>query len=150
MPSYNKILFPIDFSSGSAKIVPDVKEIADKFESDVHIVFVVHVRHYYEGVGLQFSYVVDFEDEVVKQAKKQLQQFIATHFKDRSVTSKIVSGYPGEEILKYVQTEGIDLIIMGHSKKGIKRMVMGSVAGYVVKKSHVPVLIVNPDEETSV
>jgi nucleotide-binding universal stress UspA family protein len=34
---------------------------------------------------------------------------------------------------------------MGHSRKGIKRMITGSVAGHVVKGSPVPVLIVNPD-----
>jgi len=41
-------------------------------------------------------------------------------------------------------SEGIDLIIMGHSRKGIKRLMTGSVAAHVVKKSLVPVLIVNP------
>ena len=41
-------------------------------------------------------------------------------------------------------SEGIDLIIMGHSSTSIERAVFGSIAGYVVKYSHVPVLIISP------
>ena len=143
MPIFKKILFPIDFSEASTQIVPYVEEIADKFEAEIHIIFSAHVRLYYEGIGLEASYIVDFESEVIKQANITFQLFMDTHFMNRRVVSKVLSGLPGEEILRYTEKEDIDLIIMGHSKSGIKRMLMGSVSGYVVKKSHVPVLIVN-------
>jgi len=143
MPIFKKILFPIDFSETSTQIVPYVKEIADKFEAEVHIIFSAHVTLYYEGIGLESSYIVDFESEVIKKGNIEFQRFLDTHFMNRPVVSKILSGQPGEEILRYTQNENIDLIVMGHSKTGFKRMIMGSVAGYVVKKSHVPVLIVN-------
>jgi len=146
MPIFKKILFPIDFSETSNQIVPYMTEILDKFEAEAHIIFVTHVNQYYDWMGMQSSYVVDFEDEVKKQAKNQLQSFIDNHFTNYPIVSKIMVGYPGEEILRYAEHEKIDLIIMGHNKTGIKRMILGSVAGYVVKKSHVPVLIVNSNE----
>lgn len=68
-----------------------------------------------------------------------------TFFKSDYCKVKLVFGDPAEEILKCVELEGIDLIIIGtHGKKGIERVLFGSVADRVVKKSPVPVLTVNP------
>ena len=144
MRSYKKILFPVDLSEASPKIVPHVNEVADKFGADVYIIYVAHVSDYYHGIYLPSPYMVNFEGEVIKAAKKQLQEFKTANFKGRSVTANVVSGSPGEAILNYVQSEGIDLIIMGHSRIGIKALMIGSVAGHVLKRSLIPVLIVNP------
>ena len=58
---------------------------------------------------------------------------------------RIASGDPVTEILKTIESEGIDLVIMGtHGRKGLEHTMFGSVAENVVKKSPVPVLIVNP------
>ena len=150
MLPYNKILFPVDFSEASPKIALHVKEVADKFGAEVHILYVAHVSDYYHGIYLPSPYMVHFEAEVIKKAKIQLQEFQTANFKDRSVEANVISGYPGETIINYAQSKGIDLIIMGHSRKGIKRlMMMGSVAGHVVKRSPVPVLIVNPQETSA-
>ena len=141
---YKKILFPVDLSEVSPKIALHVNEVADKFSAQVYIIYVAHVSDYYHGIYLPSPYMVNFEREVIKAAKKQLQEFQTANFTNRSVKASVLSGDPDEAILHYVQSEGIDLIIMGHSRKGIKRLMMGSVAAHVVKKSLIPVLIVNP------
>ena len=52
---------------------------------------------------------------------------------------------PAKEILKVVESEDIDLLIMGtHGRKGLEHVFFGSVAENVVKKSPVPVLTINP------
>ena len=149
MAHNRKILFPVDFSEGTQHIVPYVREMADQFQSEIHVLFVVHVAPYYEGIGVELTYVADFEAAVMKQAKTRMDHFLEQFFKGRNVVGKVMAGYPPEVILEYADQENIDLIIMGHSKKGIQRMIMGSVAGLVVKKSHVPVMIVNPEEAES-
>ena len=66
-------------------------------------------------------------------------------FESDSCTARVVLGDPAEEILNYAQAEGIDLIIIGtHGRKGLERIIFGSVAERVLKKSPVPVLTVNP------
>ncbi len=58
---------------------------------------------------------------------------------------RIVSGDPATAILKAIDSEGIDLVIMGtNGRKGLEHTIFGSVAENVVKKSPVPVLVVNP------
>ena len=46
--------------------------------------------------------------------------------------------------MKYIETVGIDLLIMGtHGRRGLDRAVFGSVAERVIKYSPVPVFVVN-------
>ncbi|MBW1709761.1 MAG: universal stress protein [Deltaproteobacteria bacterium] len=145
MSNFSKILFPVDLSEASPKIVPYVKEMMDKFGAEVHVIFVAHVSGYYASIDLPYAYMSDFESEIVKGADTKLADFIAANFKDYTCKARVASGYPAEEILKYVVAEGIDLVIMGtHGRKMIKRIVFGSVANHVVQKSPVPVLTINP------
>jgi nucleotide-binding universal stress UspA family protein len=58
---------------------------------------------------------------------------------------RIVSGEPAVEILKTIESEGMDLVVMGtHGRKGLEHTIFGSVVENVVKKSPVPVLVINP------
>jgi len=57
----------------------------------------------------------------------------------------VVAGDASEEIINYIESQGIDLIIMGtHGRKGLDKVMFGSVAERGVKTSPVPVLVVNP------
>jgi nucleotide-binding universal stress UspA family protein len=54
-------------------------------------------------------------------------------------------GDAAEEIINRVKSEGIGLVIIGtHGRKGLDRIVFGSVADRVIKMSPVPVLSINP------
>ena len=86
------------------------------------------------------------ESAIIEGAKKKLEEFKQTYFPEQTTAkSSVVSGYASEEILNYAKLEHIDLIIMGtHGRKGIEKIMFGSVADRVIKTSPVPVLIVNP------
>jgi nucleotide-binding universal stress UspA family protein len=145
MQFVNNILFPVDLSEVSPKIVPYVKEMAVKFDAEVHLLFVARILQHFTSIYVPHPSVNKFEAEIVKGAEKKLQEFTDEYFKGVRCKAKVVTGDAAEEILDYVQSEGIDLIIMGtHGRKGIERIVFGSVAERVVKKSPVPVLTVNP------
>ncbi|MBR9984971.1 MAG: universal stress protein, partial [Desulfosarcina sp.] len=58
---------------------------------------------------------------------------------------RVLSGDAADEILKAIESENIDLIILGtHGRKGLEHVIFGSVAENVVKQSPVPVLPINP------
>jgi phosphoglycerate kinase len=61
----------------------------------------------------------------------------------------LVEGDPADEILKFADDEGIDLIAMGsHGRTGVLRLLMGSVSRKVLDQASCPVLIVRiPDKE---
>ena len=78
---FEKILYPTDLSKVSSKITPYVIEMAKKFNSEVHILYVAHVRHYYSYIEMETGYVDDFENEIVKRAEKQMA-ILAKEFSD--------------------------------------------------------------------
>ena len=144
MGFFKKMLFPVDLSDASKKIVPYVEEMVEKFDAELHMVYVAHVTQYYSSLDMPAAYLGDIESEIRSGAGKKLNDFKEAFFKNLSVKTATLSGRPGPEILRYAKNEGMDMIIMGHSSTGIERAVFGSVAGYAVKYSHVPVLIISP------
>ena len=145
MQYFKKILFPVDLSEVSPKLVPYVKEMAATFGAEVHLLFVARILQHFTSIYVPHPSVSKFEAEVVEGAEKKLQEFVEEQFESDSCTARVVLGDPAEEILNYAQAEGIDLIIIGtHGRKGIERIIFGSVAERVLKKSPVPVLTVNP------
>ena len=145
MQYFKKILFPVDLSEVSPKLVPYVKEMAATFGAEVHLLFVARILQHFASIYVPHPSVNKFEAEIVKGAKQKLQEFVEEQFESDSCTARVVLGDPAEEILNYAQAEGIDLIIIGtHGRKGLERIIFGSVAERVLKKSPVPVLTVNP------
>jgi len=52
-------------------------------------------------------------------------------------------GCPYEEILKFAEEKGVDLIVMGtQGRSGLDRVIFGSTAEKVVRNSDCPVLTV--------
>lgn len=52
-----------------------------------------------------------------------------------------MEGSPANEILKVIEEENVDLVIMGSSEKmGFDKFLLGSVADNVLKNSKCPVL----------
>ena len=152
MKPFKKILFPVDLSDVSPKIVPWVIMIAEKFEAQICLLFVARTfehlttLHNFPGPCSTHAIVDDFVLGVIKGAEAKIEEFAKTDLRECSqCKTKVVSGDPAHEILDYVTSEDIDLVIMGtHGRKGLDRVFFGSVADRVVKMSPVPVLTINP------
>jgi nucleotide-binding universal stress UspA family protein len=146
MHDFKKILFPVDLSESSAKIVPFVKSLASRYDARVHLLFVARVFDYFTSMYVPHPSVSQFEKEVIEGAEKRLYEFADESFKDIPGTKiQVVAGDPSEEILNYISANGIDLVVMGtHGRKGLDKVIFGSVAERVVKSSKTPVMVVNP------
>ena len=146
MKKFKKILFPIDFSEVSPEIVPYVISMADKLNAEVHIIFVVRRLESCRRIFGSHVAVENFEMEIVLGAETKMDEFVEEFFKSIiSPKTKILIGDIVEEIIKYIKAEGIDLVIMGtHGRKGMDRIILGSIADRVIKSAPVPVMNVNP------
>ncbi|MBI2831629.1 MAG: universal stress protein [Chloroflexi bacterium] len=59
----------------------------------------------------------------------------------------VLQGDPGNMIVSYAKETGIDLICLGtHGRRGLGRLVYGSVANTVLRKSNLPILVKKPQE----
>lgn len=60
-----------------------------------------------------------------------------------TIETEIVAGSPWREIVEYVEREAVDHVVMGsHGRDGAARLLLGSVAELVVRRSAAPVTVV--------
>ncbi len=70
---------------------------------------------------------------------------IASLIRDVPVETHVVQGQPAAAITSVADKCQADLIVMGtHGRRGLSRMVLGSVAELVMREAHCPVLTVKP------
>ena len=146
MKDFKRILFPVDFSEVSPKIAPWVLATAEKYDAEIHLLFVARSLEHFVGIMVPMVSIEEFQNEVVRGAEASIEEFVDTHFKGHpKCRTHVVVGDAAEEINRYIDSESIDLGIMGtHGRKGIERVLVGSVADRVIKTSTVPVLSINP------
>ena len=151
MKKFKKILFPVDFSEVSSKIVPYVITMANKLDAEVHLAFVVRKLEHYRSIFVSPVSVENFENEIVLGAETKMEEFVQEFFKSiLKPKTKILIGDIAEEIIKYIKAEGIDMVIIGtHGRKGMDRIILGNIADRVIKSAPVPVLSVNPYQVTA-
>jgi nucleotide-binding universal stress UspA family protein len=54
-------------------------------------------------------------------------------------------GSPGESIVSYADENGFGLIaLVTHGRSGLGRLVFGSVADFIIRRSGLPILLIKP------
>ena len=137
-----KVLVPVDFSDNSKKILDAAGYFSGKCQAQLYVVFVVQSFDDYSGFFVPHMPVAKFEEEMVQAAEGKMESFLAGR---RDIPTKVLVGDVAEEIIRYAEEAGMDLIVMGtHGYKGIEKVMFGSVAEKVVRSSPCPVLTINP------
>ncbi|WP_316899150.1 universal stress protein [Pseudodesulfovibrio indicus] len=145
MADIKKILCAVDFSDYSPMVADYANMMAKCSAAKVTVLYVAPSLSQYVGFHVPPSSIESFVGEIVTGAEDTMNAFVKENFNDLNVEGKVVTGYPAEEILAICEAEGCDMIVMGtHGRKGIDRILFGSVAEKVVKSSKVPVLTVRP------
>jgi len=146
MVEIKRILYPIDFSECSYKVLPYVLSMAEKYGAKVYLLYVARDLHYFAGLHVPHTSIAGFTKELLDASQKMMNQVCEEHLQRcPNFERKVLSGDAGEEIVRMAEREDIDLIVMGtHGRKGLDRTLFGSVAAFVVKHATVPVLTVNP------
>lgn len=142
MLSIQRILFPTDFSDGAARAFPQAAALAEWHDAELHI---VHVGG--ETTDDQESLPVGMET---------LESWLTQPGSDQTpsleaitiVQKEIEAASPAEQLVEYVASREIDLVVMGtHGRRGVRRMLLGSVTEEVVRKAPCPVLTVTAETD---
>ena len=141
-----KILCAIDFAENSKELISYAKTLQEAFKCEIHVIYVAPTLSQYVGFQISPSSIENFVGEIINGAEETMEKFIKENFSEESkVMGKVLTGYAAEEIITYGKENEIDLIVMGtHGRKGIDRILFGSVAEKVVKSSYIPVLTIRP------
>jgi nucleotide-binding universal stress UspA family protein len=141
-----KIVCALDLSQHSTLVAEYAVTMAKAFDAEIIAIYAAPALTQYVGFHVPPSSIENFVGEIVSGAEKTMQDFVAEHFQGVKATGKVVNGYAAEEIINMLDSTDADLLIMGtHGRKGIDRILFGSVAEKVVKSSKVPVMTIRPD-----
>jgi nucleotide-binding universal stress UspA family protein len=145
MDIFRQILFPVDLSENPDKLVPAVVTMVEKFDAELHLLFVVRIMRYFSDIYVPHPSINLFETEMVEGGQKKMEEFKQSHFNAlRKVQGLVTLGEPADTIINYINEKQIEMVIMGtHGRKGLDRVLFGSVAERVIKTSPVPVLVIN-------
>ena len=145
MLKLHSILCPTDFSDFSDNAIRYACELAETFGAELHL---LNVLQDYDaiapGTGEAFLPFTDWLPELRNQSREQLAKQPAPEWAAKVHVHRTTRvGAPVDEIVKYAKEHNVDLVVLGtHGRKGVKHLLLGSVAENVVRYAPCPVLTV--------
>lgn len=144
---YKRILVTLDGSASSEAVIPHAVGVATMTRSEITLLRVVDPNGPDWGergsIGRAPSGAVS-NSLPVEQAQAYLDKIAAQlHRSEIAVHIEIRQGQPAKQIVAAARELEADVIAMAtHSRRGINRLMFGSVAEAVLHESSLPVLLV--------
>jgi nucleotide-binding universal stress UspA family protein len=147
------LVVAVDFSEIGDLALDHALHLADREPpAEVHA---VHVASAY-GPMLRVELGDEARTLPLEEASEELRLHVERHVEslralggarfERAVTH-IRVGAPPEEVARLAVEVDADLVVMGtHGRRGLRRLLLGSVAEATLRQVHCPVLVVRPKE----
>jgi len=143
---FNRVLVPTDFSAGADAALDHAVSMAGRFQASLHLLHVVNDP----GAGLyglgEAELRMDrLKEEAEKRARERLRE-LAQESSAVEVHPQVVRQSRlgiGKAVQEYAEAHEVDLVVMGtHGRRGLERLVLGSVANTLIRQSNCPVMTV--------
>jgi universal stress protein A len=150
MSAPKTLLCPIDFSEYAEAALYYALTSSLAANAYVQLLYVLPQINYYDLTFTGSIVLSPGAEELFEREKneaeercKTLAALLKDKHPDKTFAYEILQyADPGESIVKAAETHGTHLIVMGsHGRRGLNRMLMGSVAEYVLRHASCPVLV---------
>lgn len=133
-----KILVPTDFSDNANNALEFAKKIAHEEKSIITLFFAFYAVYDFA------SQATEIIGQIEQDAKRELKQAVEQGRKEGlNFDYRIVQGSVATAVTTIAYRDDYDLIVMGtQGASGIKKALIGSNTGHVIKESKVPVLAI--------
>jgi nucleotide-binding universal stress UspA family protein len=139
---YKKMLVLLDGSPLSEVVFYYAQELSGRLKIDLELLHVCNPQEA-EQLPMRQAYMEHKAEELQKKAEEIYTKTGGTPDQAIKAKAKVIVGYPAEEILKYVDINSIDLVMLStHGRSGIRSWDLGSVAHKVIHAAVVPVWLV--------
>ena len=142
---FRRILHASDFSPASRRAFDEAVALAKANDADLILVHVVEPVH---PVVEDYTAAAHAQGQIIKTqratAEKRIEALARTaKARGARVTTRVVEGHPSDAIAREGTRMHTDLVVVGtHGRTGLRKLVVGSVAGQVVATASCPVLTV--------
>lgn len=139
---FNKVLVPVDLAEPefTNKALQLALKQGDGSALELHLITVVPGF----GNSLVASYFSEKEHKkAVTEVARQFRQFAKEHLPDvLNPVLKVYEGSPAEEIVRYINKAGIELVIMSaHHRSKVDEFLLGSVSARVAERAACSVML---------
>ncbi len=147
---YRNILVPIDGSEMATQGLHEAVELAGRLGSRIRLLHVLN-----EAPWTQSSIIPVAADDLVIELRRTgesilergKQQVLAANVEVETRLVEVFGERVGETTIEEAKSWPADLIVCGtHGRRGVRRLLLGSDAEYIVRLSQVPVLLVRTPE----
>jgi nucleotide-binding universal stress UspA family protein len=159
-PTFRRILLPLDGTPLAEKMIEPAVALGEMMDASFTLVRVIapytHLAYVHENMRLEkvsesiLREVRAVESRLWSDARTYLDG-VAAGLRSRGLrveTHVMADDQPAVGILREAENFGADLIALEtHGRRGLSRVLMGSVADKVIRGGGVPVLLHRPTEE---
>ena len=139
---YKKILVPLDREAGAEVALPVAADLAKSDGTVIRLVYVAPTPSAIVAEGRVIAYADQESDRLQHLGMVYLRE-AAHQLAGLPIEYAVRFGEPAEEILEEAREFGADLVVMAtHGRSGVARLMLGSVAEAVLRRSEVPVVLV--------
>ena len=148
-----KILIALDYNPTAQKVAETGHKLARAMNAPTVLLHVISDATYYSSLSYSpimgfggFSSVDTVQTDTAEELRKVAQNFLdktKQHLGDEKIETIVSNGDFGETILKTAIKLNVDIIVMGtHSRRGLEKILLGSVAENVLHHSSIPLFII--------
>ncbi len=136
------ILHATDFSEDSEAALRVARSLARHHGARLIILHVATLEVLTDGTN-----AAEVDPREYRDALEQIKQRVDGPDLKQPVETMLKRGFPAEGIIEAADEVGCDLIVMGtHGRTGLRRLLMGSVAEFVVPRANCPVMVLKRAE----
>jgi nucleotide-binding universal stress UspA family protein len=143
--TFKHVLVPLDGSPMAEAALPLASELAHAFGARASVAQVVHPSvEAYPSTMPPVRYVDDLDEKYTLKARDYLESRGHSFAPRTDVAQHVLYGSTADELMKLVESAGVDLVIMTtHARSSLARAMIGSVAERMLH-APVPVVLVPP------
>lgn len=147
MGPFQRILVATDFSPDAGRALELGAAMTRSFGGTLTLLHVCQMPAYSFANGAMYVPAPELVADILRDADESLRKAKAS-VTGVAVETVRVEGEPAGEIVRWAADHGVDLIVVGtHGRRGLKRLLLGSVAEHVVRAAGCAVLTVRARPE---
>jgi len=146
---YKVIMVPTEGSDSEKAVIAVAAKLAQRFKADLRLVRVLSAPTGSETLPprpvLEITEDAVREERLARLRKLETLGSEVRALGDIRVITALEDGPVAPTLKDYANKFNVDLIVMSsHARGGIKRVTLGSVTDYLIRRTNIPVLVVRP------
>jgi nucleotide-binding universal stress UspA family protein len=142
---FRSLMVALDGSETAEQALPWAEAVARATGATLHLVAVHMGTPVFRRLNLVPG---DLMEVQLRQAETTYLERVADELETRLGSAPriaLISGAPATALCRYATSKAVDVIVMStHGRGGVQRAWLGSVTDAVIRKGHIPVLVIPP------